>query len=144
MKIYRLTTVTDDVASQIQNLIPQLSSSCVLPTKKDLQDIVNSEVSHLFVAESENAVLGMLTLVFYKIPTGHKVWIEDVVVDGKARGQKIGEKLTQFAINYVRELGISSINLTSSPERVAANKLYQKLGFNKRETNVYRITLNPT
>lgn len=131
------------MASQIQNLIPQLSSSCQPPTKEYLQDLVDSEVSHLFVAESDNVVLGTLTLVFYKIPTGHKVWIEDVVVDGKSRGQKMGEKLTQFAINYVRELGISSINLTSSPERIAANKLYRKLGFEKRETNVYRITLNP-
>ena len=76
-----------------------------------------------------------------KIPTGNKVWIEDVVVDSSARGKGVGEALIQFAVAYVKDQNITSINLTSSPDRVAANKLYQKLGFIKRQTNVYRLTI---
>jgi ribosomal protein S18 acetylase RimI-like enzyme len=71
----------------------------------------------------------------------HKVWIEDVVVDVAARGKGLGKDLMLFAIDYVSQKNISTINLTSSPERIAANKLYQKLGFVKRETNVYRLTI---
>lgn len=139
MKIYKLVTVTDSVLDAFNKLIPQLSSSCPLPTKKDLEDIVSSNNTLLFVAEENNEILGTLTLVFNKIPTGNKVWIEDVVVDNTARGKGVGKELTLFAIEYVTKQSIKSINLTSSPDRVVANKLYQKLGFIKRKTNVYRL-----
>lgn len=141
MNIYKLTEVTGLIELAFKNLIPQLSSSCVLPTKKDLEYIVNSENTILFVAEDAGVVLGVLTLVFNRIPTGNKVWIEDVVVDKKARGKGVGKALVNFAIAYTSSKNINSINLTSSPERVAANKLYQKLGFVKRKTNVYRLTI---
>ena len=124
MKIYKLTTVTDHIVDAFKKLIPQLSSSSTLPNKKDLEGIVNSNNAILFIAEENNVILGTLTLVFNKIPTGDKVWIEDVVVDNAARGKGIGKELTLFAIEYVR---------------VAANKLYQKLGFVKRVTNVYNL-----
>tara|TARA_R110000868_G_scaffold369110_1_gene632330 strand:+ start:516 stop:956 length:441 start_codon:yes stop_codon:yes gene_type:complete len=139
MKIYKLTTVTDHIVDAFKKLIPQLSSSRTLPNKKDLEGIVNSNNAILFIAEENNVILGTLTLVFNKIPTGDKVWIEDVVVDNAARGKGIGKELTLFAIEYVRKKDIKSINLTSSPDRVAANKLYQKLGFVKRVTNVYNL-----
>tara|TARA_R110002096_G_scaffold395697_1_gene591210 strand:+ start:165 stop:605 length:441 start_codon:yes stop_codon:yes gene_type:complete len=139
MKIYKLTTVTDHIVDAFKKLIPQLSSSSTLPNKKDLEGIVNSNNAILFIAEENNVILGTLTLVFNKIPTGDKVWIEDVVVDNAARGKGIGKELTLFAIEYVRKKDIKSINLTSSPDRVAANKLYQKLGFVKRVTNVYNL-----
>lgn len=141
MKIYKLTTVNDTVLNAFRKLIPQLSSDCVLPTEKDLNDIVNSNSVQLFIAEENNEILGTLTLVFNKIPTGDKVWIEDVVVDKAARGKGLGKKLIQFAIEYTINKNINKINLTSSPERVAANKLYQKLGFIQRETNVYRLLI---
>jgi GNAT superfamily N-acetyltransferase len=142
MKIYKLVTVTDHVVNAFNKLIPQLSSSCVLPTKKDLEAIVHSKNTVLFVAEDDHQILGTLTLVFNKIPTGDKVWIEDVVVDDAARGKGLGKDLVLFAIDYVTHKNIKSINLTSSPERVAANALYKKLGFVQRETNVYRYTKN--
>jgi ribosomal protein S18 acetylase RimI-like enzyme len=142
MKIYKLVTVTDSVLNAFRKLIPQLSSSCDLPTKKDLDDIINSNNTQLFIAEENNEIIGTLTLVFNKIPTGYKVWIEDVVVDNRARGKGVGKALTQFAIEYTSNENIKNINLTSSPDRVVANKLYQKLGFVKRETNVYRLTIN--
>ena len=141
MKIYKLETVNDNILEAFRKLIPQLSPSCILPSQKDLEDIVNSSNTVLFIAEENSNILGTLTLVFNKIPTGNKVWIEDVVVDNAARGKGVGEKLTQLAIEYTSNKGIKNINLTSSPDRVAANKLYQKLGFIKRETNVYRLTI---
>lgn len=142
MKIYKLEIVTDPVLKAFEMLIPQLSSTCNLPTKKVLEDIVNSSSTELFIAEENNKILGTLSLVFNKIPTGDKVWIEDVVVDKAARGKGLGKELIQFAIEYVTNKNINKINLTSSPDRVAANKLYQKLGFIQRETNVYRLTIN--
>lgn len=141
MKIYKLTTVTDQVLDAFRRLIPQLAPDCALPTKKDLESIVNSGTTLLFIAEEDNDILGTLTLVFNKIPTGDKIWIEDVVVDKSARGKGVGVKLMEFSIAYVRNKNIKSINLTSSPDRVAANNLYRKLGFVQRETNVYRLTI---
>lgn len=141
MKIYKLTTVTDQVLNAFGKLIPQLAPGCALPTKKDLEAIVNSDATLLFIAEENNEILGTLTLVFTKIPTGDKIWIEDVVVDNSARGKGVGEQLMAFSIDYVKNQNIKTINLTSSPDRVAANTLYQKLGFVKRETNVYRLTI---
>ncbi|HUH27674.1 GNAT family N-acetyltransferase [Gelidibacter sp.] len=141
MKIYKLTTVTDQVLNAFNKLIPQLAPDNPLPSKKDLEAIVNSTSTRLFIAEENNEVLGTLTLVFTKIPTGDKIWIEDVVVDNSARGMGVGEQLMAFAIDYVKKQNIKTINLTSSPDRIAANTLYQKLGFIKRETNVYRLTI---
>ncbi|TWO32274.1 GNAT family N-acetyltransferase [Seonamhaeicola sediminis] len=142
MTITALESINDDVLNAFKNLIPQLSSSSSLPSKKDLETIINSNNTKLFVAEEGNNIIGTLTLVFNKIPTGEKAWIEDVVVSESARGKGVGKRLTQFALDYALEKGISKIDLTSSPERFAANKLYQKLGFQKRATNVYRYFSN--
>ena len=97
-----------------------------------------SPVSHLLLAESGGEVLGSLTLVVFRIPTGLRAWIEDVVVDGEARGRGVGESLNRFALDRAAELGCRSVDLTSRPSREAANRLYQRLGFVARETNVYR------
>lgn len=141
MKIYKLTTVTDQVLEAFKKLIPQLAPGCVLPTKIDLEAIVNSDATQIFIAEENDEILGTLTLVFNNIPTGPKIWIEDVVVDDAARGKGVGEQLMEFSIDYVKNQHLKSINLTSSPDRVAANALYRKLGFQQRETNVYRLTM---
>lgn len=142
MKISEVDKVNDYVLNAIENLIPQLSSTSKIPSKTDLETIVNSNSTYLFIAEENNNILGALTLVFNKIPTGEKAWIEDVVVDKLARGKGVGKSLTQFAIDYAISKGVTKIDLTSSPERIAANKLYQKLGFKKRTTNVYRYNAN--
>lgn len=141
MNIYKLTTVTDQVVKAFERLMPQLAPGCTLPTKHDLDTMVHSDTTRLFIAEENDVILGTLALVFTKIPTGYKLWIEDVVVDSAARGKGVGKKLMVFAIDYVKDKNIKTINLTSSPERIAANMLYQKLGFIKRETNVYRLTI---
>jgi ribosomal protein S18 acetylase RimI-like enzyme len=140
MRIYEANMATEAIAKAFKKLIPQLSPNCSVPSKSELENLINSNNTLIFVAE-ENEIIGTLTLVFNKIPTGNKVWIEDVVVDNAVRGKGVGEELTKFAIEYVTSKGIKQINLTSGPERIAANKLYQKLGFTKRETNVYRLTI---
>lgn len=139
MNIYKLEKITPNVIQDFNRLIPQLSEDCNLPTFKDLEDIINSECTNLFVVEENNEIIGTLSLVFNKIPTGKKTWIEDVVVDKTFRGKGIGKELILFAIKYAKNNNLASINLTSNPERESANKLYQKLNFFKRKTNVYRF-----
>ncbi|MDN3664507.1 GNAT family N-acetyltransferase [Algibacter miyuki] len=141
MKIYRLVTVTEHVVKAMQALIVQLTSNCELPNREVLEHIVNSDSTLLFLAEDNNEIIGTMTLVLNKIPTGDKVWIEDVVVDQAARGKGVGKALIEAAITYATENNIEKINLTSKPEKVAGNRLYQKMGFVQRETNVYRYTI---
>jgi len=139
MKIYKLETVSKRIIEAFESLIPQLTGANNTPSKEDIESIVASENTVVFVSEENRKVIGMLSLVLNKIPTGEKVWIEDVVVDAQARGLGVGKKLMQFALAYCKEKDIKQVNLTSSPERIPANKLYLKLGFFKRQTNVYRI-----
>ena len=142
MKIERLTQVSDDIIDSLRRLMFQLASDCKPLTREYLQEIVNLPTVFLFVAKQDDQIVGTFSLVLYKIPTGTKASIEDVVVDISVRGQKIGEKMILFALEYAKtELGVIKLDLTSSPYRVAANALYQKLGFKQRETNVYRFDL---
>lgn len=140
MRIYKVQIVTDAMVNAFKKLIPHLSPNSAVPSKSELENLINSNNTKIFLAEEED-IIGTLTLVFCKIPTGNKVWIEDVIVENAARGKGVGEELTRYAIEYARSKGIKQINLTSTPEKIAANKLYQKLGFTKRETNVYRLTI---
>ena len=93
----------------------------------------------LFVARVDGIIAGSLTLAFYRIPTGLKSWIEDVVVDDAARGQGIGESLSRAAVDEARRRGAKDVSLTSRPHREAANRLYQRIGFDLRVTNTYRF-----
>jgi ribosomal protein S18 acetylase RimI-like enzyme len=133
--------VDDELISAFATLIPQLSSSSPPPTADELGAIVGSPDSLLFVARIDGRVVGTLTLAFYRIPTGLKAWIEDVVVDSSARGHGVGEALNQAALDEARRRGAKHVSLTSRPKREAANRLYQRLGFQHYETNVYRYTL---
>jgi ribosomal protein S18 acetylase RimI-like enzyme len=103
------------------------------------KEILKSKKTHLFIAElNKKQIAGMLTIGTYDIPTGTKVWIEDVVVDESQRGKGIGRALTLFAIDFAKSKGYKAIELTSRPSRIAANQLYRNMGFVLRETNVYR------
>ncbi len=137
MQIFQPAEITEEIVDAFKSLIPQLSPYAKIPTRKELEEILANEDTALFIAK-DKAIVGSLTLVFYRIPTGGKVWIEDVVVDTNARGRGLGKKLMQFAMDYATKQGYTKIDLTSAPEREAANQLYQKLGFKRRETNVYR------
>ncbi len=140
MKIYQCKEVSDELLKAFEKLIPQLGSDCILPSREYLEEFMLSDSSFLFLAEEEE-IIGSLTLIINQIPSCTKAWIEDVVVDKKMRGQSIGKKLIEFAVEFAKNKGISKIDLTSRPERVAANELYKKIGFKKRETNVYRLEI---
>ena len=135
--------LTDDLREAFDRLVPQLSSSNPPPTDDELRHIIESPASILLVARDDQSgrVLGSLTLVVFPIPTGMRAWIEDVVVDEAARGQGVGEALNRHALDRARAEGAKTVDLTSRPTRVAANRLYLRLGFIPRETNIYRFTL---
>ena len=139
--IIEITEATKEIYSVMTKLLSQLTSSELSFSQKDLERIVASKSSILFAAvdkELNSNIFGILTLVLIDIPTAALARIEDVVVDKTARGKGIGEAITLAAIERARELGITKIDLTSSPSRIAANKLYKRLGFKQRTTNVYR------
>jgi ribosomal protein S18 acetylase RimI-like enzyme len=133
-------TVDDELIEAFNRLIPQLSSSSPPPTRDHLAALVDSPDCVLFIARVEGRILGSLTLAFYRIPTGTKAWIEDVVVDAEARGHGVGELLNRAALEEARSRGVKDVSLTSRPSREAANRLYRRIGFEPRETNVYRYT----
>ena len=135
------TEVDERLVADFARLIPQLSSSSSPPTAGELLAIVDNPHSVLFLAELDGAVVGSLTLAFYRIPTGLKAWIEDVVVDESARGHGVGEALNLAAIDEARARGAKNVSLTSRPSREAANRLYQRLGYEPYETNLYRFSL---
>jgi ribosomal protein S18 acetylase RimI-like enzyme len=134
--------VDDELVEAFAELIPQLSSSSPPPSADELAAIVSSPDAVLFVARSEGRIVGSLTLVFYRIPTGLKAWIEDVVVDASARGQGVGEQLNRAALEEAARRGAKNVSLTSRPSREAANRLYQRIGFERYETNVYRYSID--
>jgi ribosomal protein S18 acetylase RimI-like enzyme len=141
VEVEAVTTDSEELVDGLNRLLPQLSSSAAPLTLDDLERIVHSDVVTLYVARHDNSVVGSLTLVVFAIPTGLRAWIEDVVVDEGSRGLGVGEQLTMAAVDEARQRGARSIDLTSRPSREAANTLYQKLGFQLRDTNVYRLDL---
>ena len=142
VEIVEATEVTPALVEAFERLVPQLSSSNPPPTPEELAALVASEASILLLAVDESgSIVGSLTLVWFRIPTGVRAWIEDVVVDGDVRGRGIGEALNRSAVDRARSLGARTVDLTSRPKREAANRLYKRLGFVQRDTNVYRFTL---
>ena len=135
--------VEDELVDAFARLIPQLSRSNPAPDAVALGRIVDSEASTLLIARDESGrIVGSMTLAMFRIPTGLRAWIEDVVVDEDARGRGIGRVLNERALELARDAGARTVDLTSRPSREAANRLYQRLGFVERETNVYRYTFD--
>ncbi|HVV22270.1 MAG TPA: GNAT family N-acetyltransferase [Pseudonocardiaceae bacterium] len=134
-----LTDVTDEVVEAFGRLLPQLTRTAPVPDREALGRLVACESNTVLVARNDDGIVGTLTLVLVPLPTGLRAHIEDVVVDGAARGQGVGEVLTLEAIRLARAAGSRTVDLTSRPSRVAANRLYQKLGFRLRESRVYRF-----
>jgi ribosomal protein S18 acetylase RimI-like enzyme len=135
------TDVTDELVGAFAHLVPQLSSSSPPPGRGDLQEIVDSASSALLMArDGAGSLVGSLTLAMFRVPTGLRAWIEDVVVDESARGAGAGEALVVAALERARSVGARSVDLTSRPSREAANRLYVRMGFEVRTTNVYRYS----
>ena len=142
MQIEVVTEADEELYQAFQRLIPQLTNNNPPPSLNDLTAIVQDASSTLLVARNkEQKIVGTLTLAAYRVPSGVRSMIEDVVVDNSARGQGIGEALVNRAIEVAREKGVQYISLTSSSMREAANRLYVKVGFKKRETNAYQMKL---
>ena len=133
--------VTPALVEAFARMIPQLSSSSPPPGAAELDEMVGAPGTHVLVAVEDGEILGSLTLVIFRIPTGMRAWIEDVVVDDAARGKGVGEAINRFALDLARREGCKTVDLTSRPSREAANRLYQRIGFVQRETNVYRYEL---
>jgi ribosomal protein S18 acetylase RimI-like enzyme len=130
---------TPELVEAMARLLPQLSSSAPAPTSAELDEIATSPATVLLVARLDGRIVGSLTLALFRIPTGMRAWIEDVVVDEAARGHGVGDALNRAALEIAAERGARTVDLTSRPSREAANRLYRRLGFQARETNVYRF-----
>jgi len=141
VEIRECTEVTSDVVAAFERLIPQLSKSNPPPTAEQLAEIAASPATVLLLAHEGDRILGSLTLAVFRIPTGLRAWIEDVVVDEAARGKGVGDALNRAAVDHARRVGARTVDLTSRPSREAANRLYRRIGFVERDTNVYRYSL---
>ncbi|MGH2685635.1 MAG: GNAT family N-acetyltransferase [Actinomycetota bacterium] len=137
-----VNSITDEVVEAFERLIPQLSSSNPPPSRQALEEIVGDPGNTLFLARDDSgAIVGTLTLATFRIPTAVRAWIEDVVADSAASGQGIGKALSRAALEEARRRGAKTVELTSRPSREAANHIYRSLGFELRDTNVWRYTL---
>jgi ribosomal protein S18 acetylase RimI-like enzyme len=131
--------VTEEVVKAFGRLLPQLSRSAEPLDADALRALVAWQGNRLLVTRVDAEIVGALTLVMFPIPTGLRAWIEDVVVDDAARGQGLGEALTREAVRLALADGARSVDLTSRPSRAAANRLYERLGFQLRDSKVYRL-----
>jgi ribosomal protein S18 acetylase RimI-like enzyme len=131
--------VSAELTAAMGRLVGQLSSSAPAPTEAELQEVLDSPTTHLLVARDEDDnIVGSLTLALFRIPTGLRAWVEDVVVDQAARRQGVGETLTMEALRLAHGAGARTVDLTVRAEREAAERLYRRLGFKRRDTSVYR------
>ena len=143
IQVASASRVDDELIAAFNRLIPQLSRSAAVPTPDLIREIVDAPATTVLVARDgrdSGRIVGLLTLVVFRIPTGVRAWIEDVVVDESVRGRGVGEALSQEAIRQAVGSGARTVELTSRPSREAANRLYQRLGFVRRDSNVYRYT----
>ncbi|MHB8438778.1 MAG: GNAT family N-acetyltransferase [Acidimicrobiales bacterium] len=143
--VQEVARATAEVCEGIRALLPQLSGSAPPPSDDEIDQIASSPATTLFVARRPQSghVVGSLTLAVFRIPTGMRAWIEDVVVDESERGTGVGAALTKAALDKAAALGCRTVDLTSRPTREAANRLYKRIGFTQRQTNVYRYEGNP-
>ena len=140
MFITRITTVTDELVEAFARLLPQLKPAFPVPPRREMEALVSSPSSILLIArypDDRAPIVGILTLIVYRVPTGIHARVEDVVVDEAMREKGIGEALMRYALHMAREAGADGVTLTSNPRREAANRLYQRLGFQPWQTNLY-------
>ena len=139
LEVRQVTQVTDSLLEAFGRLMPQLSPRLEAPSGERLRAVAAGPSAALFTAESGGAVVGVLTLVWYDVPSGRKAWIEDVVVDAEARGTGAGRALVAAALEHAAAVGAEKVQLTSNPAREAARALYRKIGFEEAGTTVFAI-----
>ena len=138
-EIIKIQSYSPEYHEAMQRFLDQLTTNPMTLTEEMFRQLLASPNSHLFFLMKDEQIAGMLTIGIYHSPTGGKAWIEDVVVDETFRGQGLSKLLVTHAIEFTKSQGIPSLMLTSNPKRIAANKLYQAMGFGRKETNVYRM-----
>lgn len=143
MKIEIVRTVTTELVDAFRDLLPELSPSSPELTLSDLEQIVACSSNTLLVARDDpsSKIVGTATVVIIHIPSGRRARLESVVVRPAARGSGVGESLCRRAIAVARDGGAAALDLTSAPSRAAAHRLYERLGFERRSTNVYRLAV---
>ena len=141
--IEQVKVFSPELVEALNTLLKQLASDVASLTKEDIENMISSKSNRLFVARKsdDKKIVGMLTLIIYRIPVWKKAWLEDIVVDKEYRSKGIATKLIEHAIGAAKADKVLSLNFTSNPERIEANKLYERLGFKKRNTNVYNINI---
>lgn len=142
--VERASAPTAELVDALARLVPQLSPTAAAPGPDELAELIEQRGATLLVARQGEAIVGVLTLLVFRIPTGTKARIEDVVVDESARGKGVGGLLTREALRLAEVAGAVHVELSSHPSRQAANRLYGRLGFAARDTNVYRFTFETT
>lgn len=138
MEIIMPHYITEDMVKAISKMLIQLVDKPNFPDIEYLQKMIDEGASHMFLAFEEGIIIGTLTLVIYRIPSGEKAWIEDVIVENESRGKGVAKQLLEAAFDVVRSKGIQKIDLTSSDWREKAHQLYYNTGFEKRKTSVFR------
>lgn len=133
---------TPELIAAVRRLLPQLSSSCSLPSASEIAEIAASSATRLLAAELDGELAGITVLVLFRLPTGLRAWIEDVVVDSAFRSRGVGEALLREALRQAAAAGARTVDLTSRSEREAAIRLYERVGFERRDTNVFRCRLD--
>ena len=141
IKIEPLLNVTTKALEEINGLLPQLSSSAKPLTYARLLELVKNERAPMLVARDGQKIVGMGMIVIYNVPTEKRAWLEEIIVDEAYRGQGLGKRISNELLDIARKEHVDRVYLSSKPTRVAANKLYQKLGFEQKETNVYKLNL---
>ena len=145
IEIVIATAANPELIEALTRLVPQLTPGAPMPSADDIREIVDSPSTTLLVARDQTAggrIIGALFLIMFRVGSGVRALIEDVVVDAEARGRGVGEALSRAALALAASRGASTVDLTSRPARGAANRLYQRIGFQKRETNVYRYVFD--
>src|SRR5215471_13664259 len=137
-----MNEVTSEIVEAFDRLLPQLSSSARPLDAAALSAIASAPASTVLLARAEGQIVGTTTLIIFRIPTGVRAWIEDVVVDEAARGRRVGEALTREALRMATQAGARTVDLTTRPSREAAGRLYERVGFARRDSRLYRYTLS--
>jgi GNAT superfamily N-acetyltransferase len=141
VRVDQVTEATPEIYAALERLLPQLNSQLPIPTMERLRAIVADPAVSLFLAREDERVVGTTTVIVYTTPFWIKARLDEVVVDEAARGKGVGEALVKASLDLARNKGVEVVELQSGLQREAAQRLYVRMGFKLRETNVYRIVL---
>ena len=137
MNVQRVTEATDELVEAFTRLLPQLSPGRAGPTIGELAAVISAPGTNVLVARDDGEVVGTLTLLVYRIPTGLRGWIHDVVVDASARGRGVGAALVDEALRLAEAARVASVHLTARAHREAAHRMYRRLGFVEHPSDVF-------